>query len=112
MISILVTCILVLGSIIYIRKTIQELTFVPPYQGMTLVFFVNLLLFASTYIAYVLYGYAFWREVVFGPYFYFEPITEGTQKWRDNCFYLNSPGLFGLKYSYSIKVMCEKVYQE
>jgi len=104
---------MVLGSIIYIRKTIHELTFVPPYQGMTLVFFVNLLLFATIYIAYFLFGYAFWRQVVFGPYYYYEPITKGKQLWRDNCFYLNSPGFFGLKYNYSIKVMCEKVmYQQ
>ena len=60
LIAIFLVCITVLGSILYIRKTIQEMPYVPPYQGFTLVFFINLLLFFFVYLAFLLYSRAYW----------------------------------------------------
>jgi len=68
--SIVLAAVMVLYSVVYIRKTIKELKYVPPYQGFAIAFFVNLVLFTIVCVAYfTLYG-LFSLKYIHGPYQY------------------------------------------
>ena len=100
-------CVMVLGSILYIRKTINdEMPYVPPDQGFTIVFFINLLLFLFVYIAFLASSEVFWQHVLFSPWFDWDPPKSGQNKWRDVCFYWDIPNTFGQRYKWTLMNMC------
>ncbi len=83
--------------------------YVPPYQGFTLVFFINLLLFFFVYLTFLLYSHAYWQQVIFSVWYVWDPPTSGQVEWRGSCYYYDIPKALGPRYKWSLKLMCTEM---